>query len=71
MANYNIPEEYWKPPINTLTNLPLIGNEIGDVRLVVDVGRLYYWDGSAWGLASSAGGGGGGGGGNSYFPSGF
>lgn len=69
MANFNIPDEdHWKAPVTAVIDLPTSYNETGDVRLVISTGELYYWDGSAWGLASSAGGGGGG---NSYWPTGW
>lgn len=35
----------WKPKVDTFANLPLIGNEQSDVRLVEDEGILYYWVG--------------------------
>ena len=69
MANFNLPdEEYWKAPVTNVVSLPTTDNEIGDVRLVISTGVLYYWAGYSWGLASCAGGGGGG---NSYFPNGW
>lgn len=35
----------WKPKVDTFANLPLVGNEQSDVRLVEDEAILYYWDG--------------------------
>ena len=39
---------FWKAPVQVLVDLPTTGNEIGDVRLVIDAGSLYTWDGTAW-----------------------
>lgn len=69
MPNFNLPEEaHWKPPVDTVGDLPTEDNEEGDARIVLSDGTLYYWDGVAWLLIS---GGGGGGTGNSYFPGGW
>lgn len=35
----------WKPGVDTFANLPLVGNEESDIRLVRDEGVLYYWQG--------------------------
>lgn len=35
----------WKPGVGSFADLPLIGNEEYDVRLVRDEGILYYWQG--------------------------
>ena len=35
----------WKPGVNSFADLPLVGNEESDVRLVRDEGILYYWIG--------------------------
>lgn len=70
MANFNLPdEEYWKAPVTNVVSLPTADNEIGDVRLVISTGELYYWDGSSWVLASGSGGGGGSS--NNFFPGGW
>jgi len=34
----------WKPSVETFNNLPLIGNEDGDIRLVEDIGMLFWWN---------------------------
>jgi hypothetical protein len=35
---------HWKPPVATHANLPISGNELGDLRYVEDVGAIYRWD---------------------------
>lgn len=37
----------WRPKVATFANLPLIGNEHSDIRLVEDTGVLYWWDNSS------------------------
>ena len=39
---------YWKEPVQTRDGLPTQGNEVGDVRLVLEDKRLYFWDGQQW-----------------------
>ena len=34
----------WKDPVLSHAMLPNDGNILGDIRLVLDEGRLYYWD---------------------------
>lgn len=34
----------WKGPVNTTTDLPLSGNRLGDIRLVLSTNTLYRWD---------------------------
>lgn len=40
----------WRPKVGTFSNLPTVGNEDGDVRLVMDEGILYRWNetGAEW-----------------------
>lgn len=38
----------FKTPVQTIADLPLTGNTIGDIRLVLDDSDLYEWDGSQW-----------------------
>lgn len=40
----------WRPRVSTFNNLPLVGNDPGDIRLVEDTGILYWWDqpGAQW-----------------------
>jgi hypothetical protein len=35
---------HWKPPIDTAADLPIAGNEIGDLRYVEATGAVYRWD---------------------------
>lgn len=51
----NIPGYTWQAPVQTLAELPNSG-QTGDVRLVIDIGAAYWWDGSTW-QALTAGGG--------------
>lgn len=37
-----------KEAVATYEDLPLTGNEAGDVRTTIDDGQQYYWDGSSW-----------------------
>jgi len=37
----------WKQKVSTFSNLPVIGNEHADIRLVEDTGILYWWDSNA------------------------
>ncbi|RJF92788.1 shufflon system plasmid conjugative transfer pilus tip adhesin PilV [Noviherbaspirillum saxi] len=39
---------HWKDPVASFAALPLTGNAIGDVRLTIDTGRAFSWNGSAW-----------------------
>ncbi len=34
----------WRPKVSTFNNLPVIGNEHADIRLVEDTGILYWWN---------------------------
>lgn len=47
----------YKDPVATVGDLPLVGNQPGDIRGVVDTNTIYMWDGASW---NSTGGGGGG-----------
>jgi hypothetical protein len=39
----------WKPPVQNYSNLPTAGNNVGDVRLVINNnGLAYWWDGTTW-----------------------
>jgi len=44
-----------KDTVATFAALPLLGNTVGDVRSVLDVGNLYRWDGAAWVIFINAG----------------
>jgi hypothetical protein len=37
-------KSHWKPAVATVGDLPVLGNESGDVRLTLDKGILYAWD---------------------------
>ena len=45
---FNIPNFYWKQPVQTTGNLPSSDNSLGDVRLVLSSKSIYTWDGTAW-----------------------
>ena len=47
MSFINIPAYTWQSPVQSLAELPPEGN-IGDVRAVLDLQVLYYFDGSTW-----------------------
>jgi hypothetical protein len=38
----------WKPPVDLESDLPIGGNAPGDVRLVIENQKLYFWDGTGW-----------------------
>lgn len=40
----------WKTPVQYETNLPLSGNNEGDLRLVLDTSDVWRWDGVEWDL---------------------
>lgn len=40
----------WKTPTANYAALPALGNSNGDVRVALDTGKAYEWNGSAWGL---------------------
>lgn len=42
-SNFN-----WKGPVQTFSNLPMGGNIVGDIRLVLDEEKTYYWEGTEW-----------------------
>ena len=52
-----IDECHVRPEVANVAALPLVGNELGDVRVVLADQAWYIWDGAAW---QSMGGGGGG-----------
>ena len=47
MSFVNIPSYTWQSAVDTVPELPDYG-AVGDVRLVVSTGTLYYFDGSTW-----------------------
>lgn len=46
--------QHFRMPVENLAALPGAENGIGDVRLVLDVNRLYSWDGDSWSPTVSA-----------------
>lgn len=34
----------WKPPVDTLSDMPTVDNDEGDIRLVLDTNYIYRWD---------------------------
>lgn len=34
----------WKSPVMTFNDLPMSGNDNGDVRIVIDINVVYTWD---------------------------
>lgn len=47
----------WKDPVETVVNLPSIGNTIGDSRIVKSTNIIYIWTGLNWVAATGGGGG--------------
>lgn len=46
-----------RPGVPTAIDLPLLDNDIGDVRFVIALGTWYWWDGVVWAPAGGGGGG--------------
>jgi hypothetical protein len=43
------PTNIWvKDPVATFSALPLVGNTTGDIRVTLDTGFAYVWDGTRW-----------------------
>ena len=40
--------QYWKDPVANFAARPLVGNNIGDVRVTLDTSRAFEWNGAAW-----------------------
>ncbi|NVE00140.1 shufflon system plasmid conjugative transfer pilus tip adhesin PilV [Massilia sp. BJB1822] len=38
----------WKDPVSSFLALPASGNQTGDVRLTLDTGRAFSWNGASW-----------------------
>jgi hypothetical protein len=47
MSFINIPSYTWLSPVDTIAELPPEGN-IGDVKFVIDLQVIYWFDGSVW-----------------------
>lgn len=55
----NIPDTgspSWKEPVESISDLPRIGNSVGDARVVENIDSIYIWDGTAWQLAAGGSG---------------
>lgn len=37
-----------KASVDNFESLPVEGNEVGDFRLTIEEGTIYYWDGEKW-----------------------
>jgi hypothetical protein len=52
MSNYidlpSVGDGHWRGPVALTSDLPLDGNQIGDVRLAEDTNTIYVWNGSSW-----------------------
>jgi len=48
----------WQDPVADIVDLPLVGNTLGDVRVVTNTEETYTWNGAAWVVSSGSGGGG-------------
>lgn len=45
----------WKSPVQTVADLPALGNSIGDARVVIDDNTPYIWNGTSWNAVSGGG----------------
>lgn len=39
---------YFREPVSTYAALPTSDNEVGDIRVTTDTGRMFVWTGSQW-----------------------
>lgn len=39
---------HWKPPVQTVADLPQSNNTLNDIRLVLEDSDIYQWDGAEW-----------------------
>lgn len=49
-----LPFQFWGPPVATSSALPAVGT-LGEVRLTIDTGFIYYWDSNSWEITGSGG----------------
>lgn len=42
------PNQTWEAPVLTFADLPLVGNNLGDVRVTQDTAFVYVWNGTSW-----------------------
>lgn len=45
-------DAHWKAPVANQAALPAVGNNQGDIRVTLDTGYIWEWNGSAWVLAA-------------------
>lgn len=45
---FTAPAAYWKAPVASAPDLPLVGNTPGDVRMELETRSLWYYTGMAW-----------------------
>lgn len=38
----------WKTAVSAVASLPAVGNTTDDLRIALDTGIIYRWNGSAW-----------------------
>ncbi len=55
--DWTVLPQHWLPPVATVADLPATGNQLGDVREVIDGPVLYCWDGASWIACGGSGGG--------------
>jgi hypothetical protein len=41
-------DAHWKAPVANAAALPLVSNSTGDVRITLDTGNIWEWNGAAW-----------------------
>jgi hypothetical protein len=51
-----LPHAYWRDAVATISLLPTLGNQIGDVIATQDTLIAYIWNGTAWQALTSGGG---------------
>jgi len=39
---------HWKSPVQTVADLPVTGNELYDIRMVLNDSDIYEWNGTEW-----------------------
>lgn len=41
-------DPHWRAPVVLTSDLPILGNQVGDVILAEDTNTIYVWNGSSW-----------------------